>query len=207
MGEFGIGQPVPREEDPYLVRGGGGYVDDVQAVGQARAWVLRSPHAHAEVVRIDVTAARAMPGVLLVLTGNDAEVLRLGTLRPHIPRKRRDGTAAFTSSQPFLARERVRYLGDPVALVVAETLEQAKDAADAIAVDYEVLPAVPTTADAIAPNAGAVWQGCPDNQAFTHAAGGKAGGRESHAAAAPRSRPRKGIHPLPTHSQRPPSWT
>src|SRR6266481_5301095 len=114
MGEFGIGQPVPREEDPYLLRGAGRYVDDVQAAGQARACVLRSPHAHADVVRIDATAARAMPGVLLVLTGNDAEVLRLGTLRPHAPRKRRDGTAAFTSSHPLA--------GDPVAFVVAETL-------------------------------------------------------------------------------------
>src|SRR5258705_11579995 len=166
MGEFGIGQPVPREEDPYLLRGAGRYVDDVQAVGQARACVLRSPHAHAEVVRIDATAARAMPGVLLVLTGNDAQLLRLGTLRPHTPRKRRDGTAAFTSSQPFLARERVRYLGDPVAFVVAETLEQAKDAADAIAVDYDVLPAVPTTADGIAPDARAPWERGPGNQAF-----------------------------------------
>jgi carbon-monoxide dehydrogenase large subunit len=203
MGEFGIGQPVPREEDPYLVRGAGRYVDDVQAVGQARAWVLRSPHAHAEVVRIDATAARAMPGVLLVLTGNDAEVLRLGTLRPHIPRKRRDGTAAFTSSQPFLARERVRYLGDPVAFVVAETLEQAKDAADAIAVDYDVLPAVPTTADAIAPNAGAVWEGCPDNQAFTHAAGDKAAVAKSMAAAAHVIRHRMVINRLTTNSMEP----
>ncbi len=203
MGEFGIGQPVPREEDPYLVRGAGRYVDDMQAVGQARACVLRSPHAHAEVVRIDVTAARAMPGVLLVLTGNDAELLRLGTLRPHTPRKRRDGTAAFTSSQPFLARERVRYLGDPVAFVVAETLEQAKDAAEAIAVDYDVLPAVPTTADAIAPNAGAVWEGCPDNQAFTHAAGDNAAVAKSMAAAAHVIRHRMVINRLTTNSMEP----
>jgi aerobic carbon-monoxide dehydrogenase large subunit len=174
MGEFGIGQPVPREEDPYLVRGAGRYVDDVQAVGQMRAYVLRSPHAHAGIVRIDATEAKAMPGVLLVLTGSDAEVVRLGLLRPHMPRKRRDGTPAFTSSQPFLARERVRYVGDPVAFVVAETLEQAKDAAEAIAIEFDLLPAVPTAADAVAPNARAVWEGCPDNRAFTHAAGDEA---------------------------------
>jgi carbon-monoxide dehydrogenase large subunit len=203
MGEFGIGQPVPREEDPYLMRGAGRYVDDMQAVGQARACVLRSPHAHAEVVRIDAAAPRAMPGVLLVLTGNDAELLRLGTLRPHIPRKRRDGTAAFTSSQPFLARERVRYLGDPVAFVVAETLEQAKDAADAIAVDYDVLPAVPTTADAIAPNARAVWEGCPDNQAFTHAAGDKAAVAKSMATAAHVIRHRMVVNRLTANSMEP----
>jgi aerobic carbon-monoxide dehydrogenase large subunit len=173
MGEFGIGQPVPREEDPYLLRGAGRYVDDVQVVGQARAYVLRSPHAHAGIVRIDATDAKAVPGVLLVLTGNDAEVLRLGTLRPHTPRKRRDGTPAFTSSQPFLARERVRYVGEPVAFVVAETLEQAKDAAEAIVVEYNPLSAVSRTADAIAPHTRAVWDGCPDNQAFTHMAGDK----------------------------------
>jgi aerobic carbon-monoxide dehydrogenase large subunit len=184
MGEFGIGQPVPREEDPYLVRGAGRYVDDMQAVGQTRAYVLRSPHAHAEVVRIDATQAKAMPGVLLVLTGSDAEVLLLGTLRPHTPRKRRDGAPAFISSQPFLARKRVRYVGEPVAFVVAETLERAKDAAEATAVEYNVLPAVATTADAIAPDAGAVWEGCPDNQAFTHVAGDKAAVAKSMSAAA-----------------------
>jgi carbon-monoxide dehydrogenase large subunit len=171
MGEFGIGQAVPREEDPYLLRGAGRYVDDVQVVGQARAYVLRSPHAHAGIVRIDATNAKAVPGVLLVLTGNDAEVLRLGTLRPHTPRKRCDGTPAFTSPQPFLARERVRYVGEPVALVVAEVLEQAKDAAEAIVVEYAALSAVSSTAEAIAPRARAVWEGCPDNRAFTHMAG------------------------------------
>src|SRR5262249_15171190 len=203
MGEFGIGQPVPREEDPYLVRGAGRYIDDVQTVGQTRAYVLRSPHAHAEIVRIDTTAASAMPGVLLVLTGNDPEVLRLGTLRPHAPRKRRDGTAAFTSSQPFLARARVRYLGDPVAFVVAETLEQAKDAAEAIAVDYDVLSAVPTTADAVAANARAVWEGCPDHQAFSQAAGDKAAVAKSMATAAHVIRHRMVINRLTTNSMEP----
>ena len=203
MGEFGIGQPVPREEDPYLVRGAGRYVDDVQAIGQTRAYVLRSPHAHAGIIRIDAAEARAKPGVLLVLTGNDAEVLRLGLLRPHMPRKRRDGTPAFASSQPFLAHERVRYLGDPVAFVVAETLEQAKDAAEAIAVEYDVLPAVPTTADAVAPNARAVWEGCPDNQAFTHAAGDKASVAKSMGAAAHVIRHRMVINRLTANSMEP----
>src|ERR1700726_278583 len=203
MGEFGIGQPVPREEDPYLVRGAGRYVDNVQPNGQARAHVLRSTHAHARIVRIDAAEARTKPGVLLVLTGNDAEVLALGTLRPHTPRRRRDGTPAFTSPQPFLARERVRYLGDPVAFVVAETLEQAKDAAEAIAVEYDVLPAVPTTADAVAPNARAVWEGCPDNQAFTHAAGDKAAVAKMMGAAAHVVRHRMVINRLTTNSMEP----
>jgi aerobic carbon-monoxide dehydrogenase large subunit len=203
MGEFGIGQPVPREEDPYLVRGAGRYVDDVQPGGQVRAYVLRSPHAHAGIVRIDATDAKTMPGVLLVLTGDDADVLRLGTLRPHQPRKRRDGTPAFTSTQPFLARERVRYLGDPVAFVVAETLEQAKDAAEAIVVEYDTLPAVATTADAVAPNAVAVWEACPDNQAFTHTAGDKAAVAKILGAAAHVIRHRMVINRLTTNSMEP----
>jgi aerobic carbon-monoxide dehydrogenase large subunit len=203
MGEFGIGQPVPREEDPYLVRGAGRYVDDVQALGQTRAYALRSPHAHAGIVRIDVTEARTMPGVLLVLTGNDAEVLRLGLLRPHMPRKRRDGTPAFASSQPFLAREEARYVGDPMAFVVAETLEQAKDAAEAIAVEYDLLPAVPTTADAVAPNAPAAWEGCPDNQAFTHMAGDKAAVAKGLAAAAHLIRHRMVVNRLTANSMEP----
>jgi carbon-monoxide dehydrogenase large subunit len=203
MGDFGIGQPVPREEDPYLVRGAGRYVDDVKVIGQARGYVLRSPHAHAGIVRIDVAEARARPGVLLVLTGDDPEVLRLGLLRPYTPRKRRDGSLAFTSSQPFLARERVRYVGDLVAFVVAETLEQAKDAAEAIAVEYDVLPAVPTTAEAIAPNARAVWEGCPDNRAFTHAAGDHAAVAKSMGAAAHVIRHRMVINRLTANSLEP----
>ena len=78
MGEFGIGQPVPREEDPYLVRGNGRYVDDVSLVNQARAYVLRSQHSHAKIVSIDVKRARQSPGVLHILTGNDPAVLALG---------------------------------------------------------------------------------------------------------------------------------
>src|SRR5258708_17531984 len=92
MGEFGIGQPVPREEDPYLVRGAGRYVDDVQVSGQARAHVLRSPHGHARIIAVSTDAAKAMPGVLLVLAGDDGALRKLGTQRPTTPRKRRDGS-------------------------------------------------------------------------------------------------------------------
>jgi carbon-monoxide dehydrogenase large subunit len=203
MGEYGIGQPVPREEDPYLVRGAGRYVDDLQAAGQARAYVLRSPHAHAEILRIDVARAKTMPGVVAVLTGDDPEVLKLGPLRPHVPRKRRDGTPAFTSPQPFLARGRVRYVGDPVAFVVAETLEEAKDASEAIMVDYDILPAVPTTADAIAPGAITVWDGCPDNEAFTHTAGNKTAVAKYMAEAAHVILHRMVINRLTTNSMEP----
>src|ERR1700720_535429 len=157
MGEFGIGQPVPREEDPYLVRGAGRYVDDVTSPVQALAYVLRSPHSHARIRSIDTARAKALPGVRLVLTGNDPDILGLGLQQPWHQRKRRDGSPAFISPQPLLARERVRYIGDPVALIVAETLAQAKDAAEAIAVDYESRPAVTAIADAAAPGAPAVW--------------------------------------------------
>jgi len=171
MGEFGIGQGVPREEDPYLLRGLGRYVDDVAVVGLARAYVLRSPHAHARIRAISTDRARTLPGVLLVLTGSDRELRALGLQRPWHARKRRDGSPAFISPQPLLARARVRYVGDPVALIVAQTLAQAKDAAEAIEIDYEPLPAVTSVEAAVQSGAPAVWDECSDNQAFVHALG------------------------------------
>ncbi len=203
MGEFGIGQPVPREEDPYLVRGAGRFIDDVSPAGQVRAYILRSPHAHARIRAIDAQAAKSLPGVLLVLTGNDPEVLALGTQRPYNARKRRDGSPAFVSPQSVLAREQVRYIGDPVACVVAETLAQAKDAAEAIGVDYEPLPCVVTLADAIAPGAAAVWEKCPDNQVFHHAAGNKQAVDEAFAKADHVVRHRMTISRLTTNSMEP----
>ncbi len=138
MGEYGIGQSVPREEDPYLVRGLGRYVDDVTVLGQLRGYVLRSPHGHAVIKSIDTTAAKAVPGVHLVLTGKDDAIASLGMQKPLVPRKKRDGAPAPAMSQPALAKDRVRYIGDGVAFVVADTLEQAKDAAEAIEVEYEI---------------------------------------------------------------------
>src|SRR5688572_14811775 len=98
MGEYGIGQSVPREEDPYLVQGQGRYVDDVALTGQLRGYVLRSPHAHARIKSIDTTAAKAMPGVHLVLTGKDEAITSLGIQKPLIPRKKRDGSPAVATS-------------------------------------------------------------------------------------------------------------
>src|SRR5262245_23307918 len=203
MGEFGIGQPVPREEDPYLLRGKGRYVDDVILIDQARATVLRSPHAHAVIRAIDVTAARGMPGVHLVLTGRDAAVRALGLQRPKYPRKRRDGSPAFIGPQPFLADGTVRSIGDPVAFVVADTLNQAKDAAEAIEVDYEPLPAVVNADEAVALGAPAIWPGCPDNQAFFHEAGNKAAADAAFADAAHVVRHRMVISRLTTNSLEP----
>jgi carbon-monoxide dehydrogenase large subunit len=174
MGEYGVGQSVPREEDPYLLRGAGRYVDDVTQLGLLRGYVLRSPHAHARIRAIDVAAARAMPGVVLVLAGSDPAVTALGTQKPNMPRKRTGGAPAFGCSQYALARDTVRFIGEPVAFVVAETLHQAKDAAEAITVDYEMLAAVPTLEEATRPGAQAVYDKCPDNIAFIHEAGSKA---------------------------------
>jgi carbon-monoxide dehydrogenase large subunit len=203
MGDFGIGQPVPREEDPYLVRGAGRYIDDVKLVGESRAYVLRSPHAHARIVSIDVARAKILPGVLMVLTGTDPALLALGLQRPWQPRTRRNGAPAFISPQPLLARERVRYVGDPVALVVAQTLDQAKSAAEAIEVTYETLPAVATTEAAIAPGAPAVWEDCPDNVAFLHELGDKAAVETAFAAATHIVRHRMVISRLTTNAMEP----
>ena len=112
MGQFGIGQPVPREEDPYLLRGAGRYVDDVRLLDLARAVFLRSPHPHARIRSINVEAAKAAPGVLLVLTGESPEMAALGLQVPRMPRKRRDGSPGFIAAQPHLARGTVRYIGE-----------------------------------------------------------------------------------------------
>ncbi len=141
--------------------------------GDARGYVLRSPHAHARIRAIDVGQARAAPGVLAVLTGEDLSRRGLGTLMPGVRRRRRNGTPAFVCPQPLLAQERVRYVGDPVAFVVADTLDQAKDAAELIEIDYEPLPAVITAAAALAPGAPAVWDENPGNEAFFHEVGNK----------------------------------
>ena len=183
MGEFGIGQSVPREEDPYLVRGNGRYVDDVSVVNQARAHVLRSQYSHAKIVSIDVKRARQSPGVLHILTGKDPAVLALGLQAPKLPRKRRDGSPQFSTPQPLLARDRVRYIGEPVAMIIAETLNEAKDAAELIEVEYEDLPSATTIEEAIAPDAPVVWDECRDNVAFFHEAGNKAATEKAFAAA------------------------
>jgi carbon-monoxide dehydrogenase large subunit len=203
MGEFGIGQSVPREEDPYLLRGAGRYVDDVTALGQLRAYVLRSPHGHARLRAIDAEQAKALPGVHLVLTGHDPAVRALGMQRPRNVRKRRDGSPMFVSPQPMLAHERVRYIGDPVAFVVADTLNHAKDAAELITVDYEPLPAVATLEQAVPPGAARVWEECPDNHAFVHEAGDRAAVEKAFAAAAHVVHHRFAISRLTTNSMEP----
>ena len=130
--KFGIGQPVPRSEDPMLVRGEGRYTDDVKLAGEAYAVMVRSRVPHGVIKSIETSAARKMPGVLGVYTG--ADLAGYGTLKCIVPFNNRDGTPMIKPPRPALPTDKVRYVGDPVACVVAEALLQAKDAAEAVEV-------------------------------------------------------------------------
>jgi len=174
MREFGVGQSLPRSEDLRLVRGLGRYTDDLRMPGEARLYVLRSPHAAARILNIDTTAAEAAPGVLAVLTAADLEPENLGHITAIMRMKRRDGTPAFDTPYRLLATDRVRFVGDIVAAVVAETVHQAKDAAELIEVDYEQLPSITATADAPKPGVASVWDEVPDNVAYFAEFGNKA---------------------------------
>ena len=119
--KFGIGQPVPRAEDPTLLMGQGRYTDDIALPGQAWCVVVRSPYAHGVIKGIDTEGARAMPGVLGVFTGADLEAAGYGRMRCVLPLKNADGTPLRNIERPALALDKVRFVGDPVAFVVAET--------------------------------------------------------------------------------------
>lgn len=140
MTRYAISQPVTQEEAPRLLKGQGQYTDDVTLARQAYAVFLRSPHAHADITSIDVRAAQQMPGVLAVLTGADYTDDELGEITNISPLKRRDGSQMFRPPRPALTRDRVYHVGQSVAVVVAETVADAKDAAEAIIVDYDPLP-------------------------------------------------------------------
>ncbi|MFN4017160.1 MAG: xanthine dehydrogenase family protein molybdopterin-binding subunit [Reyranella sp.] len=163
MSKYGIGQPVLRFEDPRLLRGQGRFVNDVNLHGQTYAVFVRSPHAHAKIRSIDTEAAKAAPGVLAVYTGHDVLADGLGMPKANMPRKRPDGKPMFAPQRPALVVDRVRYVGDPVAMVVASTLAEAKDAAELVEIDYEAIPSVTLTEDTVKPGAPAVWDECPDN--------------------------------------------
>src|SRR5581483_3743103 len=166
-----IGQPMRRKEDQRLLTGKGKFSDDFTLPGQVHAAIVRSPHPHARIVSIDTAKAAAMPGVLAVLTGADCRADGLGAV-PHdpVPKTRYDmklapppGRDLFIGPQDLMAAEEVRYVGEAVAMVVADTQAQALDAAEAIAVDYEELPWVADPRAALQPGAVSVWPECPDN--------------------------------------------
>ncbi len=175
MRSFSVGQPLHRGEDDRLVRGNGRYVDDIDQPGVGRAYFLRSPHAHARIVAIDTTAARALPGVIAVLTAEDyladgGQPVPYGFHRP----VNTLGVESFFPTRMPLAHGRVRFVGDGVALIIAETLNLARDAAELIDVSYDSLPAVVATDHATDPGSATVWDERPDNVCFVHEAGDKA---------------------------------
>ena len=167
--KFGIGQPVRRVEDVRLVRGEGHYTDDYRPEGTVHAYVLRSPHAHARFRIGDLAAARAMPGVLMVLT--HADVAHLGDVPCLAPVENSDGSTMATPPYPLLCPDTVRHVGDAVAFVVAETLLEARDAAEAVEVEWEPLDAVVGIEGAEAAATQPVWPEAPDNVAFDTSVG------------------------------------
>ena len=172
MGEFAIGQSVSRFEDPRLLKGGGRYVGDMALPGMAFGHVLRSPHAHARIRSIDTIKAKAAPGVLAVLTGADWQASGWGDLP--VPGGSSAQRRRVPPPYPALAKDKVRWVGDYVAFVVAETTHQALDAAELIEIDYEPLPAIASTAEATAKGAPRVWDDCADNICFVQLFGDKA---------------------------------
>jgi len=169
--KFGVGQPVRRSEDPKLVRGEGRYTDDIGLKGQAYAVMVRSSEPHGVIRGIDTAAAKAMPGVLTVLTGEDLKAY--GGLKCNLPLKSKDGSPIKYRPRPALAGDKVRFVGDPVACVVAETIAQAKDAAEAVVLDIEPLPAVVGARDAAKPGAPQLYDEVPGNIALDYHYGDK----------------------------------
>ena len=159
--KFGIGQPVKRSEDPKLVQGQGRYTDDINLTGQAYAVMVRSTAAHGVIRGIDTAAAKGMPGVLAVLTAQD--LAAYGGLKCNLPIKSRDGSPIRYKPRPALAADKVRFVGDPVACVVAATIAQAKDAAEAVVVDIDPLPAVMSAREAAKPGAPVLYDEVPNN--------------------------------------------
>src|SRR6202165_5199694 len=166
MSATGIGAKVRRTEDHRFITGKGHYTADVNRPGETHACFVRSPHAHARIKGIDATAARAMPGVLAVLTGADLAADKLGNLICGWMIHSKDGSAMKMASHPALAHTKACHVGDPVAVAIAETLAQAKDAAEKVKVDYEVLPAVADPAQAQAAGAAQIHEVAPKNTIY-----------------------------------------
>ena len=172
MNKFGIGQPVPRVEDPRFITGRGRYVDDIDLPQLCHGVLVMSPHAHARIKRVDTAKAKAADGVLAVLTGADVIADKLGGLAPPMPEDM-GGPKGFRSLRPILVADKVRAVGDRVAFVIAETAAAARSAAELIEIDYEPLPAVIGVEDAVKPGAPAIWDEAPNNVSFTLMMGNK----------------------------------
>ncbi len=182
--KFGIGQPVPRNEDPVLLQGRGRYTDDVTLPGQLWAVMVRSPYAHGVIKGIDIAAAREVPGVLGAFTGADLVAAGFGPMKCALPLKNRDGSPLINIERPSLAIDKVRFVGDPVAFVVAETKAAARDGAEAVLVDIDPLPAVTEASAAAAPGAPLLYDHVPGNVVLDFQYGDAAKVAEAFAGAA-----------------------
>src|SRR6267143_1316595 len=171
MGVEGIGASVVRKEDRRFITGKGRYVDDIKLQGMTYAHFIRSPHAHAKVKSIDSSAAMKMPGVVGVLTGQQIVDDKVGNLICGWVITSKDGSPMKMGAWPAMAPETVRFVGQAVAVVIAETKNQAKDAAEAVAVDYEELQAVPDIRVAIKPDAPQLHPEAPGNVIYDRVIG------------------------------------
>lgn len=184
MTKFGVAQSVRRVEDPRLLLGHGRYTDDIAVPNELHAVVLRSPHAAARILSIDTAAAIALPGVHAIYTAKDLETDGIGTIPCAIPLKNRDGTDRADVPHPILATDRVRHVGDPVALIIADTVQAARSAAEAVMVDYDILPSITDLGAAMDARAPQVWDSVPGNVCFDWEAGNREQTEAQFAAAA-----------------------
>ncbi|MEO1331307.1 MAG: xanthine dehydrogenase family protein molybdopterin-binding subunit [Pseudomonadota bacterium] len=184
--KFGVGQPIRRKEDDRFLRGAGRYVDDIKLDGQLYAHILRSPHAHAILGAVDVDAARAAPGVHAVFTHADTVAYGLKPMANRAPMANADGSDIAPVKMPHLASGRVRYVGQPIAMIIADSPGAARDAADLIMVEFEDLPAVSAARDAIEPDAPALHDDAPGNLSYRWTAGDADATEAAFAAAAHR---------------------
>src|SRR4051794_17650286 len=182
--KFGLAQPVRRVEDPRLLKGLGRYTDDIVLPGMLFGIVLRSPHAAAKIVSMNVEAAKSVSGVRAIYTAADLKAAGLGTLPCAAPVQNKDGTDMVSPPHPVLADGMVHHVGDPVAFIVADTAKQARDAAELVEVDYDVLPSATDLATAMDPGVPAVWPEAKNNTVFDWEIGDKAATEAAFASAA-----------------------
>jgi len=171
MPRYSISQPVTQTEAPRLLMGKGQYTDDVPLRGAAHAVFLRSPFAHAHITKLDIDAAKKLPGILDILVGEDYLVDELGDVPGSAPPKRSDGEAGFRPPRPGLAVNKVTHIGQMIACVVAETINAAKDAAEAIIIEFDPLPINTDPRSGVASGSFAIYEGCADNEAFCNRKG------------------------------------
>ncbi|MBL26962.1 MAG: carbon monoxide dehydrogenase [Rhodospirillaceae bacterium] len=184
MPQFGMGQAIRRSEDWRFLTGHGRYTDDISLPDQAYVAFVRSPHAHATITGIDTDEAAAAPGVLAIYTIADLRADNIGDIPCLIRNKNRDGSRQFTPNRPVLAKGRVRYVGEPVVAVIAETQALARDAADLVMVDYDDLPAIVELAKAATNDAPKVWDDAAANTSFDWGKGDEAATEKAFAEAA-----------------------